>query len=325
MSLAMTSYTDLLQRATRAPAKLRAWLHRQWSATRSMWTRGGVPVRTVLRRTAVSSWDDDVVGEAAELAYWFLFATFPLLLFLMALFGYVVEGSDELRRTLFRYIAQVSPSPDVTDLLRGTLEEVLERRGGAKLSLGLAVALWVASTGMMAVGKALNVACNLEETRGWWRQRVSALGLTIVFAGLTVSALVLVLYGVQIGEILDVRMGWGNLSATAWSFLHWPFVALFVLLAFEVIYNFAPNLHRGERVWLTPGAFVGMLLWIGASLGFRVYLTQFAYYSKTYGSLGVVIILLLWFYLAGIAILLGGEVNSACAAAAREKSSHPED
>lgn len=290
-----------------------------------MWARGGVPWRSVLRRTAVNSWQDDVVGEAAELAYWFLFATFPLLLFLMTLFGYVVEGSDELRRTLFRYIAQVSPSPDVTDLLRGTLQEVLDSRGGAKLSLGLAVALWVASTGMMAIGKALNVACNLEETRGWWRQRVEAIGLTIVFAGLTVSALVLVLYGTQIGEMLDTRMGWGDRAETAWGFLQWPFVALFVLLAFEMIYNFAPNLRRRERVWVTPGAFIAMLLWIGASLGFRVYLTQFAYYSRTYGSLGAVIILLLWFYFAGIAILLGGEVNSVCAAAARERSPRSED
>lgn len=325
MAPEMISRSDLKRRAARVPAKLRSWLRHQWHALRVLWTAGGVPYRVVARRVATASWRDDVLSRAAELAYWFLFSTFPLLLFLVALFGYVLEGSDELRRTLFRYIAQVSPSPDVTDLLRTTLEEVLERRGGAKLSIGLAAALWVASTGIVAIGKSLNVACNLEETRSWWRMRASALLLTIAFAGLIVTALVLVLYGGQIGSMVDARMAWGSFSATTWSFLQWPFVLFFVLLAFEVIYNFAPNLQRCDRVWLTPGAVVAMALWIGASLGFRVYLTQFAYYSKTYGSLGVVIILLLWFYLAGIAILLGGEVNSELARAVDEGRRTRED
>lgn len=282
-----------------------------------MWARGGVPVRVVLRRALASSWRDDVIGRAAELAFWFVFSTFPLLLFLMTLFGYVVQASEDLRRTLFRYIAQISPSPEVTELLRNTLQEVLEKRGGAKLSIGLIVAIWVASTGVEAIGKTLNVACNLEETRSWWRQRLSAIVLTVVFAVLTMTALVIVLYGGQIGAMLDSFVGVGSLFATAWNVLQWPLVLLFALLAFEVIYNYAPNLRRGERVWLTPGAVVGVGLWIGASLGFRVYLDYFAYYSKTYGSLGVVIILLLWFYFAGMAILLGGEVNSELGAAAR--------
>lgn len=287
--------------------------------TLTMWRRGGVSVWTLGKRVAWRSWEDEILGRAAELAYFFLFSTIPLLLFLTTLLGYLAQGSDGLRRTMFRYIAQLSPSPEVTQLLRDTVTEITEGRGGAKLGIGLLVAVWVASNGVLATGRTLNAACSLTENRGFWKRRRVAVGLTLLFALLTVMALALVLYGGNIGDHLGTQMG--AYFASIWNVLQWPLVLLFMVLAFEAIYNYAPALGRANRVWLTPGAVIAVGLWVMISLGFRLYLSFFGSFTRAYGSLGVVILLLLWFYFAGFSLLLGGEINSEVGSAARAEVS----
>jgi membrane protein len=118
------------------------------------------------------------------------------------------------------------------------------------------------------------------------------------------------LYGGTIGEALATRYGFSNLFTIVWKIVQWPIALLFVLTTFNLVYNFAPNIPGPARRWITPGAFVGVGLWLLVSFGFRLYLGFFDSYSVTYGSLGAVIILMLWFYLSGVAILIGGEVNS---------------
>jgi membrane protein len=276
----------------------------------SMWGRGGLTWRELGHRLWQQIWLDDVMGRCAELSYYFLFSIFPALFFVTTLFGYWA-AAPELRASLFLYLARVSPTRDVFELLVGSVREVAEGRGGAKLWLSLLAALWVSSNAMLAVGKTLNVACGLKETRRWWRRRLVAIVLTLVFGGLTLSALALILYGATIGNTLAERLGIGASFAVAWHLVQWPLVLLFVVISFEMVYNYGPDLGEGaRREWWTPGAVTGVALWLAASFGLRLYFAYFDTFSKTYGSLGAVIALLTWFYLTAFAILMGGEVNS---------------
>jgi membrane protein len=277
-------------------------------------------MKDLVRRIFYQIYEDQVLGHCAELAYYFLFSLFPLLLFLTTLLGYLAEANEELRINLFTYIARVSPSQDIVNLLSDTLAEVTRGKGGAKLSIGLVVAIWAASNGMLAIGNTLNSACGLKETRPWWKRRIGAVVLTVLFSVLIVSALALVILGGDIGEVLAQRVGLGTLFAVLWRVLQWLLILVFLFLSVEIVYNYAPNLGHHHRGWGTPGAVTAVVLWLGASYGYRLYLSYFHAYSKAYGSLGAVILLLVWFYLTGFALLMGGEVNSACAATSGRRS-----
>src|ERR1700733_153030 len=166
----------------------------------SLWTRAGMTWRQILRRLWQQVYQDELLGRCAELAYFFLFSIFPLLLFMTTLLGYLAEANPRLQLTLFRWVGRISPSADVTALLNHTLMEIRAARNGTKLYASLAVAVWVASNGMLAVSRTLNTACGLKETRPWWRRRLMAIGLTLSFSLLIVFALRLIFYGAGIGE-----------------------------------------------------------------------------------------------------------------------------
>jgi membrane protein len=163
---------------------------------------------------------------------------------------------------------------------------------------------------MGAISDTLNTAYKVKERRPWWKVRIISVCLTVALAILILAALAIVLYGGTIGEVLAARYGFGDLFTIVWKIVQWPIALVFVLTTFNLIYNFAPDVPSGARSWVTPGAFVGVGLWLIVSFGFRAYLSFFDSYSVTYGSLGAVIVLMLWFYLTGVAILIGGEVNS---------------
>jgi membrane protein len=252
--------------------------------------------------------DDDVFGRAAQLSYYFLLALFPLLLVLINLLGFMAQQGTEFRIKLIIYLGAVMPSSAVA-LVRTTLDEISAASGSGKLSLGLLAALWAASNGMGAISQTLNVAYDVRETRPWWKVRLISGALTVALSVLIISALTIVLYGGSIGEALATRYGFGQLFTLLWSILQWPIALGFVLATFNLIYNFAPNLSSARRRWFTRGAVVGVGLWLLISFVFRLYLHYFNSYSVTYGSLGALIVLMLWFYLTGVAILIGGEVN----------------
>lgn len=261
------------------------------------------------KRVAKRIIDDEIFGRAAQLSYYFLLALFPLLLVLINLLGYLAQEGTVFREKLLIYLAAVMPSSAIA-LVRTTLNEISLSSGTGKLSFGLLAALWAASNGMGAISQTLNTAYNIKETRSWWRVQLTSVCLTITLAILILAALAIILYGGSIGEALAARYGFGNFFTTVWTIVQWPIALIFVLTTFNLIYNFAPNLKRSARRWITPGAFVGVALWLTVSFGFRTYLGYFDSYSVTYGSLGALIVLMLWFYLTGVAILIGGEVNS---------------
>jgi len=250
------------------------------------------------------------------MSFFFLLALFPLLLILTDFFGYFAH-SGELRASLLEYFRTVLPR-SAFQLVAGTLDQVTAGAGGGKLSLGILAALWAASNGMAAVSAGLNAAYEIDDGRPWWKRRLIAIGLTLAFAVFTVSALALVLAGSEIGMLLASLAGYRHAFAIAWSAARWPVAVLTVLVAVDLLYRFAPDLKDWRWRWITPGALIAVALWIVASLGFRYYLHYFNSYNRTYGSLGAVIILMLWFYITSIAILIGAEVNSEIENAAAE-------
>jgi membrane protein len=279
------------------------------AATATAWGLGGLSVKELGKRVWSEMQEDEVFGRSAQLSYYFLLALFPLLLFLTALIGYFAGADSELRTNLFEYLRVVLPG-EASELIQTTVSDVTQGSGGGKLSFGILAALWAASNGMGAISESLNVAYDVKETRPWWRARLNAVILTVALAFLIISALVLILYGHDIAENLAARLGLGTAFEWTWKILQWPLVLAFVLLAFALIYYLAPDLHDQAWKWVTPGSIIGVLLWLAVSFVFKLYLTFFNSYSATYGSLGAVIILMLWFYFTGAAILIGGEINS---------------
>jgi membrane protein len=282
-----------------------------------MWKLGGLTWKDLGKRVWHEMNEDDVFGRAAQLSYYFLLALFPLLLFLMTLLGLFAEAGSELRESLLGYLGQVMPG-SATELVQKTLTEVSESAGGGKLSFGVLAALWAASNGMGAISETLNIAYNVKESRPWWKVRLITIGLTIGLAVLIISALTLTLYGHRIADAVAASYGLSTAFTMTWKIVQWPIVLLFILLAFNLIYYFGPDLKDQDWKWVTPGAGLAVLLWLLVSFAFRAYLSFFNSYSATYGSLGALIIMMLWFYLTGLAILIGGEINSEIENAAAE-------
>ncbi len=198
------------------------------------------------------------------------------------------------------------------------MQEVAAASSGSKISFGLLVALWAASNGMGAITEALNVAYDVKESRPWWKQRLTAIGLTIVLSVLIITALVIVLLGGKLADSVAASYALGSAFTFTWKLLQWPIVLATMLFAFAMIYYFAPDVRDQKWVWITPGSVLGVVLWLLVSFGFRLYLHYFDSYSKTYGSLGAVIVLMLWLFFTGTAVLIGGEVNAEIEHAAAE-------
>jgi len=275
----------------------------------SLWKLGGLTWAQLGKRVWHEVQEDNVFGRAAELSYYFLLAFFPFLIFLTSIIGLVLGSGTGTRHMLFSYLARIMP-PSAFQLIDNTMWEVSSASTGGKLSFGILAALWAASNGLSAITESLNTAYDLTETRPWWKQRLTAISLTMALSVLIILALVLVVAGGRIAEGLASAYGFGPVFPLAWKIVQWPVVLACMILAFALIYYFAPDFREQAWKWLTPGAAIGVALWLLVSVAFRVYLHFFNSYSATYGSLGAVIILMLWLYFTGAAVLIGGEINS---------------
>ena len=283
-----------------------------------MWTLSGLSLKQMATRVWREMGRDDVFGDAAQLAYYFLLALFPLLIFVTSAIGLIVGSGTGMRHALFNYLARVMPS-SAFQLLDVTITEVTNASSASKLSFGLLAALWAASNGMGAITGALNRAYDLEETRPWWKQRIVAISLTIGLSVLIMTALGLVIAGSHVADYLASYHRLSSATALTWKILQWPIALAFMLLSFALIYFFAPDFRKQDWKWITPGSVIGVALWLMASFALKGYIHFFDSYSKTYGSLGAVIVLMLWLYLTGLAVLIGGEINSEIENVAAEK------
>ncbi len=258
------------------------------------------------------SFDADIFSRAAQIAFYFSFALFPLLYFLVSLFGLLLESSDGLKNELFSYLRQIMPV-SVFDLVRKTVDEIVENSTGGKLTLGLLVTLWSASAGVDGIRSALNAVYELKETRSFWWVKIQSLVYTLVVAILTAVVLAIVFYGWQlVGYGLDA-IGFEVTSPWVLVTIQWIAMLLVMLFACEIIYNLLPDFKNFRWIWISPGSIVAIILWIVLTSGFRFYLGYFNTYNKAYGSLGAVIILMLWLYLTATALMIGGAINSVLA------------
>jgi membrane protein len=266
-----------------------------------------VPIawREVLKRTVNEIGEDNCLGLAAQLAFYFLMALFPALLFLVALIGYLpVENAlSELLGTL----GTVAPQ-ELVRLLRDQLAQIAEGSQASLLTIGIIGAIWSSSAAMVAIIDALNRAYDVTEWRPWWKRRLLAMLLTVALALFIIIALALVLVGPAMALGIANWFGLGSTVALVWALLRWPVIIFCVVFGVDLVYHFAPN-RRGRWVWITPGSMLATALWIVSSIAFRVYVTTFGDYTATYGAIGGAIVTMLWFYVSSIAILIGAELN----------------
>ncbi len=274
----------------------------------SLWKFAGLTPLKLTQLAIKKIAEDELSTRSASLSYYFLLALFPMFLFLVSLVGIFAGPGTQLRESIMSGLGRLAPG-SASALVQGVINQTFKSSSGIKLAAGILGALWAASGGMGAVVVSLNVIYGVTENRPWWKQKLTIVGLTVTLAGLIVIALVLVLYGAKIGQVLASHVGMGDAFGMAWKVLQWAVSFAAMFLSFSIVYYFAPNIEERKWYWVTPGAVAGVALWLIASLGFRVYLHFFNSYSATYGSLGAVIILMLWLYMTGFAILIGGEVN----------------
>jgi membrane protein len=250
--------------------------------------------------------DDDVAGLAAQLAYYFFLALFPALLFLLALASFFSLSTitDDVGRSLGPLV-----SPQVLDLIQEQMRRLANNENGGLLTFGVAGALWSSSAALVSIVGALNRAYDIEEGRPWWKVRLVAIGLTLAMAVIVLVALTLVLVGPTLAETLGRTTGWGAPFEWTWLILQWPLVFVLVTSGIGLIYYFGPDADQ-DWVWITPGAVAATILWLLISLMFKLYVANFTDYEGSYGTVGGVIVVLLWFYVSGIAILTGAELNA---------------
>jgi membrane protein len=274
----------------------------------------------VAKRTWTSLLGDRLFGHAAELAFYFLFALFPTLFSASSILGLAAQSAHEIYDKLLSYLALLIPTAALGTVLR-TFNETTAAATSGKLTFGLIAAIWSASVGISAIQDTLNDVYKIHDSRSFIRARIDAIALTILLT-LIISIGLASLLGGDVMATLAHRFMREKSAAIALAaasrLLAWITATASLALTFALIYYWAPDLKTRRWHLLSPGAVIGILGWLIASLGLRVYLHFFNNYSVTYGSLGAVIILLTWFYITGLMLLVGAEINSEIEAAAAE-------
>ena len=263
--------------------------------------------REVLKRTFHEAfWKDSCVGLAAELAYYFFFALFPALLFLIALASYFPV--ERLIDDMFRLLGGFVP-PEMLSIITDQIKKISDGKPGGLLTIGVLTALWSSSAAMTAIIDTLNRAYDVEEGRPWWKVRLTAILLTVGFALFILVSFALVLAGPTVAERLANTLGLGPAFEWTWKILQWPIVFALASTGIALIYYFAPDVKQ-DWIWLTPGSVFATFLWLLATLGFKFYVANMGNFTETYGAIGGVMVLLLWFYISGLVILIGAEMNA---------------
>lgn len=264
-----------------------------------------------LRRTLVEFKADRGGLIAAGMAFYWFLAVFPALLAAVGVLGLVNAGPEAVD-TISKGIRSTLP-PGAAEVLTGAVERAGEQAGGAAVLaalVGLALAVWSASAGMVAVQAGLNVAYDVGEDRPFVVQRVRALVLLVVTLALAGVATAMVVFGQPIGEAIRDRVPMGGAFVVVWTVLRWVVALAAVTTLFASLYYLAPNRQTPRWAWISPGGVVGTAIWLAASLGFSFYVSSFGSYGETYGSLAGVVVLLLWLFLSALAVVFGGELNA---------------
>ena len=275
----------------------------------SLWKLGGLTLWQLSKNVAHETVEADLPGAASELAFNFLLALFPLILFMLALFSLFAAHRSQLQYSLMSYFRDLLP-PAAFELLNKITDQMAANSNSRRFTFGIVIALWFASGGISSMISTLNVVYHVHETRSWGRVRAVALLSTLAISVLVLSALFLVLVSGDVVDWIGRALHLQSIVVLFWKGAQWPAALVFVMLSCSLIYYYAPDLESPRWYWITPGSAFGAVLWLLASIGFRAYLHFFNTYSTYYGPLGAMMMLLVWLYATGLAFLIGGEINA---------------
>jgi membrane protein len=261
----------------------------------------------ILRRTFREAFfEDNCLGMAAQLAYYFFFALFPALLMVIAIASYFPYQT--LVADLVTRLGEFAPR-EVLSIITEQLAKIASGEEGGLFTIGMLTTIWSTSAAMTAIIDTLNRAYDIEEGRPWWKVRLIAIALTVGVAVFILFSFGLVLAGPTLAERIAERFYLGDAFEWTWKILQWPVIFALVSAAFAIVYYYAPDAEQ-DWVWLTPGSIAATTLWLATSLGFKYYVSNLGSYTETYGAIGGVMVLMLWFYMSGLVVLLGAEMNA---------------
>ncbi len=261
-----------------------------------------------LKATVQEFQRDDTLGVAAQLAYYLILALFPFILVLVSLLG--TFGSEELASEVLGYFQQVMPE-QAYEIIKDFTNNIISGKAEAPglFTFGILFTIWAASGAFAALINALNRAYDVQETRPFWKVRGIAILMTLGLSVLILIGVLLLVLGPQIGEAIANVFGLERTFLVVWEVARWPVALFFMMFTVALLYYFAPDVDQPFR-WITPGGLIGVVLWVLASVGFNFYVSNFGSYNKTYGSIGAVIVLLLYLYISSLTILFGATLNA---------------
>lgn len=264
----------------------------------------------VLKRTIKEFKADNLTDWAAALTYYSVLALFPALLCLVALLG-VLGQYPQTVDSIMTIVGKVAPQSTV-DSIRGPVQDVVRSKGGAGalLGLGLLGSLWSASGYLGAFIRASNQIYETGEGRPFWKLRPLQIAMTVVMIVLLAAVVIGIVVTGDLARAIGDQIGLGSTAVTVWSIAKWPVLLGVVMLMFALLYYAAPNVKQPRFRWISPGGILAVLVWIVASAGFALYVSRFGSYNKTYGTLGGVIVFLIWLWISNIAVLLGAEFDA---------------
>ena len=279
-------------------------------AAKSLWNLGGLARGQLVRTAFDQIIADNVFGRAGELAFNFLFALFPLIFLMMTLFGLFASHSVELENDLLSFFADFLP-PTAFQLLKRVVSELATHASHGKLVFGVVSSLWCISAAIRSMISFLNFVHHVRETRPWFKVCAITLWLSLLISILLLTALFMVLIGSRFAGWAGAGLRLHPMIVLVWKGIQRPAAILFASISSSLIYYWGPDLKvRRPWQWFTPGSAIAGFIWLVASFGFRIYLHFVNNYSASYGSLGAVMILLVWLYVTGLACLIGAEINA---------------
>ena len=260
----------------------------------------------LLKRAMSEALNDDILDLAAQQAYYFFFALFPALLFVIAVASFFPLQS--LINDVVAMMSRFAPQA-VIQIITDAMASLSKQNSGGILTFGFLVTIWSSSGAMVSIITTLNTAYDVTESRPWWKTRLVAIGLTIAIAVFIVGSMFLIIAGPTVAEQLATRMHLGPAFKWTWWVLQWPVAFMLVATAIAMVFYYAPDVEQ-DWVWITPGSVVATVLWIAISLGLKLYYTLMPNANAAYGAIGGIMTLMLWFYCSGLALLLGAELNA---------------
>lgn len=266
---------------------------------------GGLGFVELLKRTLKKFSDDEMPTFASALAFQMLFSLFPFMLFLIAVIGFLQlpEFFDWIRQQAALFLPG-----QALDLVNEVVDQLQERKSGL-LSFGILFALWTASAGVRSMMIAMNSVYDVHESRPMWKRFPLSILYTLGIAGMLLLAAALMVSGPQVIGWLAAQVGLEEVVVTLWTWLRWPLIVVLLMFSVALFYYVTPDVEQEFR-FITPGSILSVVVWIIASLGFGFYVQNFSNYNATYGSVGAIIVLLMYFYISAAVMLLGAELNA---------------